>query len=207
METDLFYLYCIHSLFSVAYCTVVSVQLQCYEEENKMFCSGITVHLQPNLFLNIISVTMFHIISWARRNCNNSSKTSALYRPFLGRVFVTDLLFPFWIDDLLFLSLKLLCLLMYTVCVTVNYLYESFVLSDFAPLCGIDSEPRRSGAPWTGRVEDAIGVKWISDRVFNHGPGKKKKKPSTIPSYRPLTLALHCCLAVHAKHNCIYFIG
>lgn len=100
----------------------------------------------------------------------------------------TDLIFPFWIDDLLFLSLKLSCLLMYTVCVTVNYLYDSFVLSDFAPLCGIDSEPRRSGAPWTGLVDDAIGVKWISDRVFNHGPGKKKSSQALFPHIDPWPL-------------------
>lgn len=64
MVTDLFYLYSIHSRFIyVAYCTVVDVQLQSCEEENKMFCSGITVHLQARLFLNIISVTMFQINS------------------------------------------------------------------------------------------------------------------------------------------------
>lgn len=53
-----------------------------------------------------------------------------------------------------------------------------------------------------GRVEDAIGVKWISDRVFNHDPGKKAAKHVSL-IYKPLTLALHCCPAVHAKHNSI----
>ncbi len=69
---------------------------------------------------------------------------------------------------------------------TVGYLCDFVVLSDFTLLCGIDSEPRRLGAPSTGHVEDAISIKWISDRVFNQGAGvkkKKKKQSTTIPSY------------------------
>ncbi len=61
---------------------------------------------------------------------------------------------------------------------TVVYLCDFVVLSDFTLLCGIDSEPCRLGAPSTGHVEDAISIKWISDRVFNQGAGVKKKKKS-----------------------------
>lgn len=65
------------SLFSVAYCIMLDVQLQCFEEGNKMFCLAITVYLQPHLFLNIIIVTMLNSSWWAGRNCNNLRKKSA----------------------------------------------------------------------------------------------------------------------------------
>jgi len=60
--------------------------------------------------------------------------------------------------------------------------------------------------PWIGRLEDAIGVKWISDRVFNHDPGIKKKQPSTILSYTNPWPLRYIAVLLYMQAQ-LYFIG